>query len=52
MDENESGHFADDWEKLRDMFYMDKKTFLSSYSYLTEKDYDDTVEEVAKRIGR
>lgn len=42
--EEEYGHFADDEEKMADFKILTKEEFLASYSYLTEKDYDLTVE--------
>jgi hypothetical protein len=36
--------FIDDFEKVRDLLVMSKSDFLASYSYLTEKEYDDTVQ--------
>ena len=35
--------FIDDQEKMRDFFILTKEEFLASYSYLTEKEYDDTL---------
>lgn len=37
-------HFADDEEKMRDFKILTKEEFLFSYSYLTEEEYDMTVE--------
>lgn len=46
------GHsFADDEEKMVDFLQMPKWEFLTSYSYLSEKDYDETVKEVARKIA-
>ena len=39
--------FTDDKEKMRDFFILSKQEFLQSYSYLTELEYDLTVEEVS-----
>ena len=38
--------FIDDKEKMRDFYILSKKEFLKSYSYLTELEYDLTVEEL------
>ena len=38
--------FVDDGEKMRDFFDLTKEEFLSSYSYLTEEEYDATAEYV------
>ena len=37
--------FTDDKEKMRDFYILSKQEFLQSYSYLTELEYDLTVEE-------
>lgn len=37
-------HFADDEEKMIDFYTLTKEEFLTSYSYLTEEEYDMTVE--------
>ena len=37
-------HFADDKEKMVDFKNLTKEEFLFSYSYLTEEEYDLTVE--------
>lgn len=34
--------FINDDEKMRDFFKLTKEEFLSSYSYLKEKDYEET----------
>lgn len=34
--------FIDDYEKMVDFCVLSKDAFLSSYSYLTEKEYEDT----------
>lgn len=41
-------HFADDEEKMRDFKILTKEEFLFSYSYLTEEEYDLTVEFLKK----
>jgi len=38
--------FFDDAEKMRDFFMLSKKAFLSSYSYLSEEDYELTEKKV------
>lgn len=40
--------FIDDDEKMRDFFKLSKDEFLSSYSYLKEKDYEETKKLVEK----
>lgn len=35
--------FIDDVEKMRDLFGLSKDEFLTSYSYLTEEEYTDTL---------
>ena len=39
-----NGNFIDDTEKMRDFKALSKEEFLSSYSYLTEAEYDNTME--------
>jgi hypothetical protein len=41
--------FIDDQEKMVDFFKLTKEEFLLSYSYLSEKEYDETKREVEKR---
>ena len=41
---NNLTHFADDEEKMVDFRILTKEEFLFSYSYLTEEEYDMTVE--------
>ena len=43
LDDNRSSDFLDDIEKMSDFVVLSKEQFLESYSYLTEKEYDDTV---------
>jgi hypothetical protein len=38
--------FTDDEEKMKDFFYLSKKRFLESYSYLTEEEYNLTLKKV------
>ena len=38
------GHFLNDEEKMMDFFSISKEDFLFTYSYLTEQDYEDTVQ--------
>lgn len=35
--------FIDDLEKIHDLLRLSKEEFLFSYSYLTEQEYEDTV---------
>ena len=44
---DEDVRFTDDKEKMRDFYILSKQEFLQSYSYLTELEYDLTVEEVS-----
>lgn len=43
------GNFLDDKEKMRDFYELTKEEFLSSYSYLTEEEYDNTAKLVNKK---
>lgn len=47
--ESRENSFIDDQEKMIDFFVLDKKIFLSFYSYLSEEDYDQTKRDVLKR---
>lgn len=38
--------FIDDEEKIRDMFELSKYNFLKSYSYLTEEEYQTTLDDL------
>lgn len=42
-------NFIGDEEKMRDFVSLTKEEFLSSYSYLTEEEYDNTVAELSKK---
>lgn len=48
---NKAHGFLDDKEKMADFFMLTKNEFLKSYSYLTEEEYDATVEDVKKVKG-
>lgn len=41
--------FADDIDKMRDFDLLSKEEFLSSYSYLTEEEYDATAAELKEK---
>ena len=38
--------FTDDKEKMNDFFNLTKEEFLASYSYLTEEEYELTMEAI------
>ena len=42
--------FLDDGEKLVDLFKLTKEEFLASYSYMTEIEYDKTVEVIKQKF--
>ena len=42
--------FINDKCKISDMISLNKKEFLSSYSYLTEKEYNQTKKEILKSL--
>jgi transposase-like protein len=44
--------FNEDKEKMRDFEEISKEEFLLTYSYLTEKEYDDTLKEVNNQIEK
>lgn len=45
-----NANFIKDKEKMRDFKELSKKQFLSSYSYLTEQEYDNTAREMLKKL--
>lgn len=51
MNKNKVHSFLDDTEKMMDFYMLTKNEFLKSYSYLTEEEYDATVEDVKKVKG-
>jgi hypothetical protein len=46
MKANIKDNFSDDDEKMADFEILTKEEFLTSYSYLTEQEYDNTKREV------
>ena len=40
--------FSDDKEKMKDFYILSKLEFLKSYSYLTEREYDNTKRRVSR----
>ncbi len=42
--------FIDDKEKMRDFYILSKQEFLQSYSYLTQLEYDLTVQEASNEV--
>lgn len=44
MNDFKKANFANDAEKMRDFHRLTKEEFLQSYSYLTEEEYDNTLE--------
>ncbi len=45
-----NANFINDKEKIKDFKELSKKEFLSSYSYLTEQEYDNTAEEMLDKL--
>lgn len=43
-DNFKNGNFYDDEEKMFDFLILTKEEFLKSYSYLTEEEYDNTMD--------
>lgn len=43
--------FLDDQEKMADLFELSRDEFLQSYSYLTEEEYDATIEKATKLLN-
>ena len=44
-------NFIDDEEKINDLFILTREDFLKSYSYLTEKEYDNTLDKIWEQLG-
>ena len=43
--------FTDDDEKMHDFWQMDKNDFLKSYAYITEEEYDATINELKQKLS-
>lgn len=43
-------NFIDDQEKVNDLLYLNKEDFLKSYSYITEAEYENTINKIKKLI--
>lgn len=44
-------NFINDKEKMVDIFLLTKTEFLNSYSYLTEEEYENTLDIIWQRLG-
>ena len=44
--------FSDDPDKVLDLLLLNKEEFLKSYSYITEAEYDATVEDIKNNFGK
>lgn len=44
-------NFIDDKEKMNDIFKLSKSEFLNSYSYLTEEDYQATIDKMWEQLS-
>lgn len=44
-------NFIDDKEKMRDLFDLSRDNFLKTYSYLTEEEYNNTLDIMWKELG-
>lgn len=44
-------NFIDDKEKINDLFILTREDFLKSYSYLTEEEYDNTLDKIWEQLG-
>lgn len=44
--------FADDEEKMKDFFLIAKSDFLSSYHYISEKEYDITKSYILQQVNK
>ena len=43
--------FADDYEKMIDLFVLSREEFLKFYGYLSEEDYTETVHDIISKSG-
>lgn len=41
-----NNNFIDDIEKINDLLILSKNDFLSSYSYISELEYNNTIKEI------
>ena len=44
-------NFIDDKEKINDLLWLSRGQFLNSYSYITEKEYDNTLNLMWEQLG-
>lgn len=44
-------NFIDDKEKMRDLFELSRKEFLEIYSYITDEEYDNTLDKMWEEFG-
>lgn len=44
-------NFIDDKEKMRDLFELSRDNFLKMYSYLTDEEYDNTLDKIWEEFG-
>lgn len=44
-------NFIDDKEKMKDLFELSKNDFLKMYSYLTEEEYENTIDKLWEELG-
>lgn len=44
-------NFIDDKEKMKDLFELSKNDFLKMYSYLTEEEYENTIDKLWEKLG-
>ena len=44
-------NFINDKEKMRDLLWLNRNQFLSTYSYITEEKYDNTLDLMWQQLG-
>lgn len=44
-------NFIDDKEKMKDLFELSRNDFLKMYSYLTEEEYENTIDKLWEKLG-
>ncbi len=44
-------NFIDDKEKIRDLLWLTREQFLKTYSYITEEEYNNTLDIMWEQLG-
>lgn len=49
---NKYGDFFNDQEKMRDMAKLSKEEFLDFYSYISEEEYNNTLDKIINNLRK